>query len=126
METGKFYFAGSARLIEPSVSINISCIVWLAIAAGILFAILHLLKRPRLSSNESDLPIRALERFKFTHKEVFPLLSRQEMKDMLIVFNNTVHNAMLFKKKKYFAKLEKNSPRKLNKDGKRVCFRFEV
>lgn len=122
METGKYYFAGSARLIEPSVSINVSCMIWLAAAAGILFAILHLLKKPRLSSNESDLPIRALERFRFTHKEVFPLLSRQEMRDMLVVFNNTVHNAMLFKKKKFFAKFERDSPRKLMKDGKRVCF----
>lgn len=73
--------------------------------------------------DETDVHIRALQRFQFTHKEVLPLLSKKERHEMLQVLENTIANARLFKDKKELVKLDTMTKKKLNKEGKRVCFK---
>jgi len=78
----------------------------------------------KLRNRQSPVHERALERFRYTHREVFPLLSLQEKKEMLQTLENTIWNAELSKKDQEFAKVMRSSPKKaLNKD-RRVCFKL--
>ncbi len=78
----------------------------------------------RLRNSKSAVHERALERFKYTHREVFPLLSTKEKKEMLHVLENTIWNAELSKRDQEFAKVRRDSPKKaINKDRK-VCFKL--
>lgn len=65
---------------------------------------------------------RAMERFQFTHREVFPLLNKQETQEMYKVLDNTVLNAKMSMKHSEYVKLEKSLPKRINKEERRVCF----
>lgn len=90
--------------------------------------ILFILQWRKDEQSESPLQKRAARRFEYTHKEIFPLLSKKERKEMLIVLENTISNAELFKKKKLLAKLydsNNSTPRRLSRENnKKVCFRL--
>jgi len=100
---------------------SVSPTSWIVLAI-VIAALLFIWNR--IKNRQSPVHERALERFKYTHREVFPFLSTQEKKEMLQTLENTIWNAELSKKDQEFAKVMRNSPRRsLNKD-RRVCFKL--